>query len=304
MDRLTEMEAFIAVVDQGGFTGAARRMEVSKSAISKYVAALEQRLGTRLLERTTRRVEPTEIGIAYYRRVRRIVHDAEEADAMAGSTRMPPTGRLRVSVPAEFGVTRFVPVLGGLLMDYPGLSIHTDLRQRNAAPVASAEHDLTLSIDPEMSRPAGSRLLARSAHHLVAAPEYVARHGAPARIEELTEHALLHRAQDTAAEANLWHLISASGESRTVRCNGPLTANDDLALLEACLNGYGIACLPGYLTGERLRDGQLVPIIPTLAGQALSISILSPESEFTPPKVTTLIDYLSSAYGTQSADWQ
>lgn len=302
MDRLTEMEAFIAVVDQGGFTGAARRMEVSKSAISKYVAGLEARLGTRLLERTTRRVEPTEIGLAYYRRARRVLHDAAEADALAASTRMPPTGLLRVSVPAEFGVSCFVPVLGGLLAEHPGLSIHTDLRQHSATPAASTEHDLTLSICPEMSRPAGSRLLARSPRHLVAAPDYLARHEAPARIEDLTDHALLHQAQEE--EANLWHLTSASGEGRTVRCNGRMTANDDGALLAACLDGYGIACLAGYLTGEPLHSGRLVRVLPALTGQVLSICALSPGSEFTPPKVSALVDYLSTSFAAQSAQWQ
>ncbi|HEY0212619.1 MAG TPA: LysR family transcriptional regulator [Paenirhodobacter sp.] len=301
MDRLTEMEAFIAVVDQGGFTGAARRMGLSKSAISKYIASLEQRLGTRLLERTTRRVEPTDIGIAYYGRARRIVRDAEEADILAGGTQQPPTGALRVSVPADFGVTRFVPVLGRLLQDYPSLSIHTDLRQNNAIISASSDHDLTLGIGPEAIRPTGSRALARSLRHLVAAPDYITRHGAPTRIEDLTDHALLHHAQE--AEANIWHLTTSSGETRTVRGNGRLTANDDRALLQACLDGCGIAYLPGYLTAEALHDGTLVKVMPGLAGQPLSISALSPASEFTPPKVSALIDYLITAFAAQSKAW-
>lgn len=301
MDRLTEMEAFIAVVDQGGFTGAARRMGLSKSAISKYIAALELRLGTRLLERTTRRVEPTDIGIAYYGRARRIVRDAEEADALAGATQMPPSGVLRVSVPTDFGVMRFVPALGQLMESYPGLNIHTDLRLQAMAMTASADHDLTISIGPEAMRPAGSRTFARSLRQIVAAPTYISRRGTPMRVEELTDHALLHHAQES--EANLWDLITSSGEARTVRGNGRLTANDDQALLQACIGGWGIACLPGYLTAEALRDGRLIRVMPGLTGQALSINALSPASEFTPPKVSALIDYLSSAFAAQSKDW-
>ena len=105
MDRLTEMEAFATVVDQGGFTDAARKMGISKSAVSKHISSLETRLGARLLNRTTRRVSPTEIGLAYYDRARRVLNDAGEADALVSSMQSAPTGILRVSVATDFGFT-------------------------------------------------------------------------------------------------------------------------------------------------------------------------------------------------------
>ena len=112
MDRLTEMEAFATVVDQGGFTDAARKMGISKSAVSKHISSLETRLGARLLNRTTRRVSPTEIGLAYYDRARRVLNDAGEADALVSSMQSEPTGLLRVSVATDFGSMHLSPVLG------------------------------------------------------------------------------------------------------------------------------------------------------------------------------------------------
>ena len=109
MDRLTEMEAFATVVDQGGFTDAAKKMGISKSAVSKHVSSLEARLGARLLNRTTRRVSPTEIGLAYYDRARRVLNDAGEADALVTSMQSAPSGLLRISVATDFGVNHLSP---------------------------------------------------------------------------------------------------------------------------------------------------------------------------------------------------
>jgi DNA-binding transcriptional LysR family regulator len=130
MDRLTEMEAFATVVDQGGFTDAARKLGISKSAVSKHVAALEQRLGARLLNRTTRRVSPTEIGLAYYDRARRVITDAGEADALVAAMQAEPSGLLRISVATDFGVNLLSPVLGEFLREYPEITVNMSLTNR------------------------------------------------------------------------------------------------------------------------------------------------------------------------------
>jgi DNA-binding transcriptional LysR family regulator len=130
MDRLTEMEAFATVVDQGGFTDAAKKMGISKSAVSKHVSALEARLGARLLNRTTRRVSPTEIGLAYYDRARRVLNDAGEADALVTSMQSAPSGLLRVSVATDFGVNLLSPILGDFLLEYPDITVNMVLNNR------------------------------------------------------------------------------------------------------------------------------------------------------------------------------
>ncbi|MEC8292443.1 MAG: LysR family transcriptional regulator, partial [Pseudomonadota bacterium] len=130
MDRLTEMEAFATVVDQGGFTDAARKMGISKSAVSKHVSSLEHRLGARLLNRTTRRVSPTEIGLAYYDRARRVLNDAGEADALVTSMQSAPSGLLRISVATDFGVNHLSPILGEFLSDFPEINVNMVLNNR------------------------------------------------------------------------------------------------------------------------------------------------------------------------------
>ena len=127
MDRMTEMEAFAAVVDQGGFTDAAKKMGVSKSAVSKHVAKLENRLGTRLLHRTTRRVNPTEIGLAYYDRARRVLSDVGDADAMVSSLHANPTGDLRISIDADFGTTPLAAMLNNFLLTYRDISLTLEI---------------------------------------------------------------------------------------------------------------------------------------------------------------------------------
>ena len=130
MDRLTEMEAFATVVDQGGFTDAAKKMGISKSAVSKHVSALEARLRARLLNRTTRRVSPTEIGLAYYDRARRVLNDAGEADALVTSMQSAPSGLLRISVATDFGVNLLSPILGDFLLEYPDITVNMVLNNR------------------------------------------------------------------------------------------------------------------------------------------------------------------------------
>ena len=130
MDRLTEMEAFATVVDQGGFTDAAKKMGISKSAVSKHVSSLEARLGARLLNRTTRRVSPTEIGLAYYDRARRVLNDAGEADALVTSMQSAPSGLLRISVATDFGVNHLSPVLSDFLSDFPDITVNMVLNNR------------------------------------------------------------------------------------------------------------------------------------------------------------------------------
>lgn len=130
MDRLTEMEAFATVVDQGGFTDAARKMGISKSAVSKHISSLETRLGALLLNRTTRRVSPTETGLAYYDRARRVLNDAGEADALVSSMQSAPTGMLRVSVATDFGSMHLSPVLGDFLAQFPDVSVNLELDNR------------------------------------------------------------------------------------------------------------------------------------------------------------------------------
>ena len=185
MDRLTEMEAFATVVDQGGFTDAARKMGVSKSAVSKHVSSLETRLGTRLLNRTTRRVNPTEIGLIYYDRVRRVLSDAGDADAIASSLRAMPSGDLRLNVYADFGGGPISPVLNHFSLSYHDISVTLDV---DADPVelGAGQYDAAIRIGKVQDHRTSTRKLGETTLRMVASPNYLADYGRPKRIDDLT----------------------------------------------------------------------------------------------------------------------
>lgn len=298
MDRLTEMEAFIAVVDQGGFTDAARKLGLSKSAVSKYVSALETRLGARLLDRTTRRVAPTEVGLAYYDRAHRVVTDATDADSLVTALHAPPSGRLRISAPGDFGVTRLAPALNRFLETYPDITANVSLSERAVAATAEGV-DVSIRIGGMDPAPNAHRL-AQATRRLVAAPAYLARHGRPARIDDLNAHRLLHFSSQS--DGNVWKITAPSGERRLVRAGGWLTIDDGRALVDACVAGLGIAWLPGYLTAEALARGGIEEVIPGLPPEVETITAVVPSVRYAPPKVRVLIDFLGQEFARVGAE--
>ena len=301
MDRLSEMEAFATVVDQGGFTDAARKLGISKSAISKHVSALEARLGARLLNRTTRRVSPTEIGLAYYDRARRVLTDAGEADALVTSMQSDPSGTLRVSVATDFGVNHLSPILGEFLVQYPEITLCLVLENRFAE-LISEGFDMAVRIGEMEDSTLRARKLATTAKRIVGAPSYFQKNGRPLKIDDLNDHTLLHESQQ--ASGNVWKLTAPSGETRQVRTSGRLTVNDGRSLLNAAVAGCGIAYLPAYLYAPALSDGQVEDAIPTLPREVHGIYAVYPPGQHVPPKVRAFIDFLVDAFaGKGPDDW-
>src|SRR5690606_37136031 len=191
MDRLTEMEAFATVVEQGGFTDAAKKMGISKSAVSKHVSALEARLGARLLNRTTRRVSPTEIGLAYYDRARRVLNDAGEADALVTSMQSAPSGLLRISVATDFGVNLPSPILGDFLLEYPDITVNMVLNNRYVE-LISEGFDMAIRVGELEDSTLRARKLTETVKRMVGSPSYFEKYGRPTKIDDLNEHKLLH----------------------------------------------------------------------------------------------------------------
>ena len=299
MDRLTEMEAFAAVVDQGGFTDAARKLGVSKSAVSKHVSSLEARLGARLLNRTTRRVSPTEIGLAYYDRARRVLNDAGEADALVTSMQSAPSGLLRISVATDFGVNHLSPVLGEFLQEFPDITVNMVLNNRYVE-LISEGFDLAIRIGEMEDSSLRARKLAETTKRMIASPAYLARHGRPARIDDLNEHKLLHYSNN--ASGNVWKITAPSGEKRQIRTAGWLTVNDGQSLLNAAISGLGIAYLPSFLYGDAMAEGLVEDVIPALPQDTQGIFAVYPPGRFTQPKVRAFIDFLVHAYAEKGPD--
>lgn len=299
MDRLTEMEAFATVVDQGGFTDAARKMGISKSAVSKHVSSLEARLGARLLNRTTRRVSPTEIGLAYYDRARRVLNDAGEADALVTSMQSAPSGLLRISVATDFGVNHLSPVLGEFLREFTDITVNMVLNNRYVE-LISEGFDMAIRIGELEDSTLRARKLTETTKRMIASPEYFEKFGRPTKIDDLNEHKLLHYSNQ--ANSAVWKLTAPSGEKRQVRTSGWLTVNDGQSLLNAAISGLGIAYLPSFLYADSMQEGLVEEAIPDLPVETQGIYAVYPPGRFTQPKVRAFIDFLVQAFAEKGPD--
>jgi len=299
MDRLTEMEAFAMVVDQGGFTDAAKKMGISKSAVSKHVSALEARLGARLLNRTTRRVSPTEIGLAYYDRARRVLNDAGEADALVTSMQVAPSGLLRISVATDFGVNLLSPVLGDFLQEFPDINVNMVLNNRYVE-LISEGFDMAIRVGELEDSTLRARKLTETSRRMIASPAYFEKYGRPTKIDDLNEHKLLHYSNQSAG--NVWKITAPSGERRQVRSAGWLTVNDGQSLLHAATAGLGIAYLPSFLYADALRAGLVQEAMPELPMETLGIYAVYPPGRFTQPKVRAFIDFLAQTFTDKGPD--
>ncbi len=301
MDRLTEMEAFATVVDQGGFTDAARKMGISKSAVSKHVSSLEARLGARLLNRTTRRVSPTEIGLAYYDRALRVLNDAGEADALVSSMQSDPQGLLRISVATDFGVNHLSPVLGSFLDEFPDITVNMVLNNRYVE-LISEGFDMAIRIGELEDSTLRARKLTETTKRMIASPAYIQKYGRPMKIDDLNDHKLLHYSSQ--ANGSVWKLTAPSGEKRQVRTAGGLSVNDGQSLLNAAISGLGIAYLPSFLYSKAMEDGLVEDIIPDLPVETQGIYAVYPPGRFTQPKVRAFIDFLVHAFADKGpSDW-
>jgi DNA-binding transcriptional LysR family regulator len=293
------MEAFAHVVDQGGFTDAARKMGISKSAVSKHISSLEARLGARLLNRTTRRVSPTEIGLAYYDRARRVLNDAGEADALVSSMQSAPTGLLRVSVATDFGSLHLSPVLGNFLSQYPDMSVNLELDNRYIE-LISEGYDAAIRVGEMEDSTLRARKIADSTLRMVATPKYLEVHGRPRRIDDLSAHKLLHYSNQS--NNAVWKMTSLSGEKRHVRTTGSFTVNDGQSLLNAAINGLGIAYLPSFLYHTAMDTGLVEDVMPELPKERQGIYVVYPPGKFTQPKVRAFIDFLVMTFAKKGPD--
>jgi DNA-binding transcriptional LysR family regulator len=293
MDRLTEMEAFVQVVDHGGFTDAARKLGLSKSAVSKHVAALEARLAVRLLNRTTRRVSPTELGLAYYDRARIVLSDALEADSMVTAMQAKPTGSLRVSAPVSFGIRQLSGAVARFLGDYPEVDVNMVLDDRFVELVAEG-FDLAIRIGVLEDSSLKARKLAETRRLMAASPGYLAARGVPRSFDDLGAHDLLH--YSNLASGNFWRLRGAGGEERHVRVGGRLTANNGDSLMAAAAAGLGIALLPSFIVGDAIETGRLVEVLPDRGPDMLGVYALYPQGRFPQPKLRAFVDFLAEHF--------
>ena len=289
MDRLTEMEAFVSVVEQGGFTNAANKLGLSKSAVSKHISSLEGRLGVRLLNRTTRRVSPTELGLSYYDRAIAILADSRAADELVTAMQATPKGALRISAPVDLGNNLLSRAVGDFLQEYPEVSINMSLDDSYVELIADG-FDLAIRVGHLADSSMRARKLTETTTKFIASKEYLEANGTPGTIDDLSDHHLLH--YSNLSTGNTWSITTQSGEERQVRALGRLTVNNGSSLLKAAESGLGIARLPCFIIDKAIAKGRVIQVLENLPSSNTDVSVIYPPGKFVQPVLRAFIDFL------------
>ena len=288
MDRLTSLTAFVRVADSGGFSAAARKLNMSTTMVSNHVQALEERLGVRLLNRTTRKVSLTEIGRAYYDRCTQILTDIEQADDIAGALQSTPRGTLRIYTNTH--IVQFLsPVVAEFLASWPDVRVDLAIGERNIDMI-----DENIDIAVRMLPPPDSSLIVRSLatwrHVLCCSHSYLEKHGRPQALAELAERNCLRHVSYPYGDE--WHFVDRKGGAASVRVAGNLVSSSGETLHRAALAGVGIFLAPGFLIHDDLEAGNLIRLLPDYRPVEFSMNAVYPHRHHLTAKVRTFIDLL------------
>lgn len=299
MDLLDGIAPFACVVDCGSFSAAAHRLRMSKSAVSANVQRLEERLGVRLLNRTTRRIALTEAGAAYYRHCARIVAAAEAAEQAAASLQREPRGTLRISAPDSFGWMHVAPALPAFLKRYPDLAVDVTLTPRHVNLIEEGL-DLAIRIGVLEDSPLVVRKLAPSRFVVCAAPAYLRERGETREPGYLARHNCL--CTSLLPWGDEWRFAGKSGEVR-VTVSGSVRSNNAEMLRSAALDGLGLALLPAWAAAEPLRGGALRRVLAGWEPPPSTIYAVYPGNRLMSAKVRAFVDHLARCFG-RSPNWE
>ncbi len=286
---LNRVSAFVRVVQDGGFTKAAQSLGVPKSSVSRSVAQLEQDLGVRLLQRTTRQVHLTDAGSAFYDRVARALGDIDEATLAASDMHAQLRGTVRITAPPDFGVSVLAPLLARFVRKNPAIHVDVVLTGRVVDLVAEG-FDLAVRAGVLRDSSLVARRIGTLGSALYASPKYVARRGQPNDVAELASFdGVLFRAQNGKTTVRLVR----DGESRDVEMQGPLAGDDFGFVRKAVLAGVGIGVLPEFLCARDEERGKLVRILPEWRFEGSgALHVVYPSARFVPQRVVALREHL------------
>jgi DNA-binding transcriptional LysR family regulator len=287
MDRLVEMEVFVAVAEAGSFVKAGTRLRMSPPAVTRAVASLEARLGARVFHRTTRRVSLTEVGTRFLERARRLLVEIDSAEKEAVGETAVPHGHLTVTAPVTFGRAALAPVVCEFLAAHPGVSVSLLLLDRISNLVEEGiDVAVRIGLLPDSSLIA--RRLGAVRRVLVASPDYLARRGRPRTPGELKHHALI---TFTGLVPNREWRLFERGRANRVALVPRLEVNDALAAIDAAARGDGITIALSYMVAGRIRDGQLVTVLDGFAPPEVPVHVVHPQSRMVAPKVRAFVDF-------------
>jgi LysR family transcriptional regulator, regulator for bpeEF and oprC len=290
LDRIDLFRIFTRVVECTSFTRAADMLGMPRSSVSSAVAELEDRVGARLLHRTTRKVAPTRDGAAFYERCLRVIADVEEAEGLFRQSGAKPSGTLRIDVPGRIGRLILAPALPDFLDAYPDIDVSLGVTDR-AVNLIEDSVDCVLRVGPLSD----SGLIARPIGKLplinVASPGYLARHGVPETPGDLANHRAVNYASPSTGRVEPWEWLG-DGEFHALPMRGRVTVNSAEAYIACCLAGLGLIQIPAYDVRHHLERGELVEVMPAYRAEPLPMTLLYPHRQHLARRVQVFADWL------------
>ncbi|EKO3501874.1 LysR substrate-binding domain-containing protein [Vibrio fluvialis] len=276
---------FVAVAETSSFTQAAKRLVTSVANVSRRIALLEERLGVKLLLRTTRKVSLTEAGQVYYQQCRALLEGLEQAELTVTQMQQTPRGKLKVTAPVTYGEQKIAPLLNDFLLQHPKLELELVLTNQKLDLIEQGV-DVAVRLGQLDDSSFIARRLSNRHLYVCATPDYLAQCGTPHTLSELTKHSCLVGTYDH------WR-FKENQQSRSIRVKGRLSCSSGVVLLDAVLKGMGLAQLPDYYVEEYLLSGRLVEVLPSYRDDREGVWALYPQNRHLSPKVRLLVDYLA-----------
>ena len=296
MDKFASMEAFTQVVQSGGFAAAARKMGVSRSTVNKLVINLENDLKVQLLQRSTRKVNPTPTGLVFYERCLNILAEVVAAEVAVSELQTEPQGTLKINAPMSFGTLHLSKAIAEFIAQYPKLQVQLTLDDRFIDPIAEG-YDLTIRISqPETSASLVCQTISPMPRVLCAAPDYLKKQGIPHTPEELSQHSCLHYGQ--IVTGNQWELSNGDRQYQ-ITVQGVLCSNNGEVLKDAALQGLGIALLPTFIISQELNQGTLTAVLPDYKPPALDLCLIYPLNRHLNTKIKLFVEFMGQKFGQQ-----
>lgn len=296
MDKWQEMRVFTAVIDAGSFVGAADQLGLSKAAVSRYVAELEHRLDTRLIQRTTRTLSLTQEGELFLARCREILARIDESEAELSTRTDSATGLLKISVPVSFGIKHLAPLWHEFLQAHPRITLDIQLADR-VVDLVDEGFDVAVRIAQLPDSSLVSRKLAQTQLVLCASPHYLRQRGVPDHPNELSAHDVL--GYSLLAAADQWPFTGPDGVV-SVKVRPRVWTNNGDTCITAAIQGAGIVLQPTFLVGDHLASGRLVKVLPDYHSLELGVYAVYPTRKYVLPKVRALLEFLSEKLESQT----
>ncbi len=297
---LNGFTVFAKVAELGGFTAAADALGLSKSMVSRQVSALEDQLGVRLLNRTTRRINLTEAGTVVFERAQRIVAEAQEAAEEATCVEGAVRGQLRINAPMSFGISQLGPVMPEFMERYPEINVDLVLNDRRVDLIEEG-FDVSLRISALTDSSLIARQLAPVERYIVGAPAYFEKHGVPKRPADLVHHDFM--LYTLLARPNQLEMTNARGEKEQVELKGRFLCNNADAMVGMMLKGMGLVFSPDVLCHEHLKSGRLVRVLEDWSVPPLTLHAIYPHTRHLAAKVRAFVDFTVEKFGPGKAPW-